>query len=238
MAGNSSSLMPLMWVWNRPALTCSVSPRCDLELDLVAWRQRVDEVGQELGRDRGRAVLVDLAGDPVGDPDLEVRGRQLEAGILGLEQDVGQDRQRAPARDGPADDGQAARQVLLHDREFHVGTLRLSRCWPGPLETTGATTCAPPVRGLVGIFPLSSYSVITVVTLWTRWTVVLGRAADAVDGRVRGVDERSWAGDVVVDGLGMTGGRSRGDRPFRRRLVHAPEPLTRPALRRVRAYSA
>ena len=104
-----------------PGLDVEGVAGADLELDLVAGRQRVDEVGQELGRDGRRAVLVDLAGDPVGDPDLEVRRGELEAGILGLEQDVGEDRQRAPARDRPADDGQAARQVLLHDRESHVG---------------------------------------------------------------------------------------------------------------------
>jgi hypothetical protein len=77
----------------------------DLELDLVAGGQRVHEVGQQPGRDRGRPVLVDLAGHPVRDPDLEVRGGQLEPGILGLEQDVGEHRQGAPTRDGPADDG-------------------------------------------------------------------------------------------------------------------------------------
>ena len=67
-----------------------------------------------------RAVRLDLARHPVGDPDLEVGRGQLEAGVLGLEQDVGQDRQRAPVGHGATDDRQAARQVLLHDREFHV----------------------------------------------------------------------------------------------------------------------
>ena len=95
--------------------------RLEREVDPLAARQRVDEVGQELGRDRRRAVGLDLAGHPVGDPDLEVGRRQLEAGVLGLEQDVGEDRQRAPVGHGPTDDRQAARQVLLHDREFHVG---------------------------------------------------------------------------------------------------------------------
>src|SRR5207244_7671833 len=52
-------------------------------------------------------------------PDLEVRGGQLEASVLGLEQDVRQDRQRS-VRDRPAHDRQTASEVLLHDRELHV----------------------------------------------------------------------------------------------------------------------
>ena len=61
-------------------------------------RQAGHDVGQEPGRHGDRAVRLDLARDPVGDPDLEVRGGQLEAGVLGPEQDVVEDRQRAPGR--------------------------------------------------------------------------------------------------------------------------------------------
>ena len=68
IAGNSSASMPLMWVWNRPGLQVERLAGRDLELDLVAGRQRVDEVRQELGRDGRRPVLVDLARNPVGDP--------------------------------------------------------------------------------------------------------------------------------------------------------------------------
>jgi hypothetical protein len=93
----------------------------EIQVDPVARWQGVDEIGQELGRHRRRAVGLDLARDPVGDPDLEVRGGQLEPGIFRLEQDVGQDRQRAPVGNGAADDRQAACQVFLHDRKFHVG---------------------------------------------------------------------------------------------------------------------
>ena len=121
MAGNSSASMPLMWVSNRPLCRCRTSPAWSVRSTLLAARQRVDEVGQELGRDRRRAIGLDLAGHPVGDPDLEIGRGQLETGVLGLEQDVGEDRQRAPVGHGPADDRQAARQVLLHDRKFHVG---------------------------------------------------------------------------------------------------------------------
>jgi hypothetical protein len=101
------------------------------EVDTVAGRQRVDQVCQQPGWDGRRAIRLDLAGDPVGDPDLQVRGGQLEPGIFRLEQDVGQDRQGAPVGHGATDDRQTAREVLLHDREFHVGlTPRLSLRWP------------------------------------------------------------------------------------------------------------
>ena len=132
--------MPLMWVSNRPQRRCEQVAGLELEVDPVAARQRVDQVGQQLGRDGRRAIGLDLARDPVGDPDLEVRGGQLEPGVLRLEQDVGQDRQGAPVGHGATDDRQAARQVLLHDREFHVGlhsTLRVGgsngrgRRWDG-----------------------------------------------------------------------------------------------------------
>ena len=109
-----------------------------------------------------------LPGHPVGDPDLEVRGGQLQAAVLGLEQDVRQNRQGAPVRDGPADDRQAAREVLLHDRKLHVGLT--------PDDGAGSVRGGPESgaiaagRGVVGIFSLSSHSVITVIMVWTPWT--------------------------------------------------------------------
>ena len=91
----------------------------ELEVHPLGGRQRTDEVREELGRHGGRAVRVDLAGHPVGDPDLQVRGGELEAGVLGLEEDVRQDREGASGGDRPARDGQAAGEVLLHDRQLH-----------------------------------------------------------------------------------------------------------------------
>ena len=85
-----------------------------LEVDPLAGWQRVDDVRDQPGRDRQAAIGLDLAGHPVADADLEVRGGQPEARILGPEQDVGQHRQRAPRADGSADDLEAASQVLLH----------------------------------------------------------------------------------------------------------------------------
>ncbi len=122
------------------------------EIDPVAGRQRVDQVGQELGRDGRRTIDLDLARDPVDDPDLEVGGRQLEPGVLRLEQDVGQDGQRAPVRDGATDDRQAARQVLLHDREFHVGLtpMRGSGRW---IRGSGRAPGLPWDRQPSGIVP-------------------------------------------------------------------------------------
>ena len=60
----------------------------ELEDDRLTAREGVDEICQEAGRHGCRAVRLDLARDPVRDPDLEVRRGQLEAGVLGLQQDV------------------------------------------------------------------------------------------------------------------------------------------------------
>src|SRR6185369_4357775 len=60
------------------------------------------------------------AGDPRGYANLEVGRGQLQAGVLGSEQDVGQDGQRVARADGTTDDLQAAGQVLLHERKLHV----------------------------------------------------------------------------------------------------------------------
>jgi hypothetical protein len=79
-------------------------PGLEIQVDPIAGGQRVDEVGQELGWDRGCTIGLDLARDPVGDPDLEVRGGEFEPGVLRLEQDVGEDRQRASVRNGATDD--------------------------------------------------------------------------------------------------------------------------------------
>jgi hypothetical protein len=105
----------------------------ELEIDPLVGRQSGDDVGQESGRRRGRAADLDLAGNPVRHPDLEVGGGQLEAAVLGSEEDVVQDRQGAPCRDGAADDLETSSQVLLHDREFHFGFTPLrSRVAGGP----------------------------------------------------------------------------------------------------------
>ncbi len=190
----------------------------ELEIDPVSARQGVDQVGQQLGRDGGRPIGVDLAGDPIGDPDLQVRRRQLQPGVLRLEQDVGQDRQGAPVGHGATDDGQAARQVLLHDREFHVGlhsTLRVGgsngrgRRWDG----RGTRCRRPGPRGcprVVGIFPLSSHLVITVVMLWNRWTATLPPARS---GRGRLAGRGGWASAAC----GPAWGRAVDDRSPRRR---------------------
>ena len=179
IAGNSSASMPLMWVSKRPLRRWSDSPA-------VSSRSTLSPAGSELTRSvsslAGTVVApsdLDLAGHPVGDPDLEVRGRQLEPGVLRLQEHVGQDGQGAAARDGAADHGQAAGQVLLHDRESHVG-FTPARTGRGRVLAAGARGEATPLRAigrrLVGIFSLSSHSVITVIRVWTRWTPPRGRA--------------------------------------------------------------
>ena len=218
-----------------------MSPALELEVDPVAGRQRVDEVGQELGRDGRRAVGLDLAGHPVGDPDLEVGGGQLEPGVLGLEQDVGQDRQGAPARDGATDDGQAARQVLLHDREFHVGFTPLVGCGSAADRGRGSRSGAGRSRaGVASGRWVSSLYLLTPSSpsSWCgrAWTVALWPCAG-----------RRWtSARSAVDDDRPIGGRGRGrtvddsepgrppaaaDRP-RRRPVHRRRGLST-AMRRV-----
>ena len=104
----------------------------ELQVNLLRARQGAHEVGEEPRRDGRGPVRLDLAGHPVGDADLEVRGGQLEAGVLGPEEDVREHGQGASAGDRPGDHGEAARQVLLHDREFHVGlspAVRWAAAW-------------------------------------------------------------------------------------------------------------
>ena len=210
----------------------------ELEVDPVARRQRVDEVGQELGRDGRGAVRLDLAGHPVGDPDLEVGGGQLEPGVLGLEQDVGQDRQGAPVGDGATDDGQAARQVLLHDREFHVGhstlVAQVGRACGCGIARLGCRTAlglgSPDGSWVSSLYLLTPSSPSSWCGLggrrrsWPcsarRWTTPGRRWTAAA--RIGG-----WAGGTPVD---EPAGSGRASRRCASRLVHEtrpPEPLRR-----------
>ena len=95
--------------------------RLELQIDAFVGRQACDDVGQESGGRGRRPADLDLAGYPVGHPDLEVGRGQLEAAVLGSKEDVVQDGQRAPRRDGTTYDLETSSQVLLHDREFHFG---------------------------------------------------------------------------------------------------------------------
>ena len=90
--------------------------RLELEVDSFVGRQSGDDVRQQASRNCDRTCRVDLARHPVSDPYLEVRGRELQAAVFGAKQNVVEDRQGAPGRDGAADDLEAAGQVLLHDR--------------------------------------------------------------------------------------------------------------------------
>src|SRR5207344_5319 len=72
----------------------------------------------------------------------------------------------AAAGDGPRDDRKAAGEVLLHDREFHVG---LS---PGRVP---ARRAGPWISG--GVRDLSLHLIITIIMPWKRGIPVRDRAA-------------------------------------------------------------
>ena len=189
----------------------------ELEVDLLRGRQAAHEVGEEAGRDGGGAVGLDLAGDPVGDPDLEVRRGQLEAGVLGPEQDVGQHGQGAAAGDRPRDDREAARQVLLHDREFHVGLSpgRAVRPAAGPAGSrrwSDGTYLSSHHHRHIAVETGDRRCSAVRRSAWTRrrspWTATLDRGRRAADGgrigvrrrRVRGGSRRAIAHDSVPAG--------------------------------------
>src|SRR6185503_12588661 len=102
----------------------------ELKVDALVGERR-DELGEQLGGDGDLALIGHLARDPAVDADLEVGGRQLQPCVLGLEQDVGEHREGGSAADGPPDDPQAARQVLLHDRYVHYDLIPTAR-WSSP----------------------------------------------------------------------------------------------------------
>ena len=157
----------------------------ELEVDPVAGRQRVDEVRDQACGHGDRTVRVDLARDPARDPDLEVGGGQLQPGVLGAEQHVGEDRQRAAAGNGSRHDPETASQVLLHHRELHVG-----------LTPRGARPGAPPA-------PWSSLDLFRILTPSSSpsWCGRCGRPCELVlrgpvGNAVRRVDTRPAAADL------------------------------------------
>jgi hypothetical protein len=94
------------------------------ELDALV-RQRGHQVGEQLGRHGDLALFGDLARDPAVDPDLQVRRRQLEAGVLRLEQHVRQHRQRGAAAHRAAHRLETTSQVLLHHRDIHADLISI-----------------------------------------------------------------------------------------------------------------
>jgi hypothetical protein len=145
----------------------------------LAGRERVDEVREEPGRDGRGAVGLDLAGHPVRDADLEVRRRQLEAGVLGASRTLASTGSVLRLRD---------RARLTTDRpraRFSCMTESFTSCVTPLARARGAR--GPAVRiaawASVGgwIFSLSSHSVITVIMVWTAWTVVRLSCGAAVD---------------------------------------------------------
>ena len=108
-----------MWVSKRTHFTRSVSP---------AWSSRSTRSPGGRPDTMSESSLagtviapsdLDPTGHPVGDADLEVGGGQLDAAVLGPDQDVAQDGQAAARGYGPAHDREPAGEVLLHDRYVH-----------------------------------------------------------------------------------------------------------------------
>ena len=142
---------------------------------------------------------------------------QAEAAVLGLEEDVGEHGQRASGGDRSAHDGQAASQVLLHDRELHVRSTPgrgRSRMSDAGLRRAGFPAPAKPRHSSVCIFLHSSRSVIIIIMVWTRWTAVLrpvrrrrcaGRSRRWTHGLARGAEP----GRPTAPGCG----RPAGSRP-------------------------
>jgi hypothetical protein len=67
----------------------------------VVIRQRAYEIGQQASRRRRRAFGGDLRGNDLSDADLKIRRGERKAVRGCLDEDVVEDRQRRPARDGP-----------------------------------------------------------------------------------------------------------------------------------------
>ena len=188
IVGNSSASMPFTWVANRPQRRWSVSAPWSSRSTFSEPGRRADEVGQQPGGHGGRAVGLDLARHPVRDPDLEVGRRELEAGVLGPEEDVGEHGQGAPAGDRPRHHREAAGQVLLHDREFHVGCLQHA-VWAGVARAASvdrASRCD-------GEGPASA----SWPGRWNDQPIFSSRhhrhnAVDTVDGDARSCGRRRW----------------------------------------------
>ena len=108
-----------------------IVPRA-LDAELAAVRRRLErngggrqvrhEVADQAGRHGRRARLIHLRAHPGDDRDIEVRRGEPELAVLGLEEDVRDDRDGGPGGHGPADDGEAALEVFLEDLDFHVFT--------------------------------------------------------------------------------------------------------------------
>ena len=184
IVGNSSASIPFTWVAKRPQRRWSVSAPWSSRSTFSEAGRRPDEIREQAGGDGRRAVGLDLAGHPVGDPDLEVRRGELEAGVLRAQEDVREHGQGAPAGDGPRHHREAASEVLLHDREFHVGCLQQA-VWAGMARAASSTGSRCDGEGQLasrlagGMISLSSHPVITVIMPWIRWTATLDRAVGA-----------------------------------------------------------
>ena len=130
--------------------------RIGLQLDLGTVAQLADNIVERMRR-RGRpAVARDQSFGALDDFQVHVRGTQAEPAPLGLQEDVGEDRNRVPALDDALDMAQRPEQRGTFDGQFHgladrtrkghtgiVGR-RSGRC--GPPRWAGRRTADPKGR--------------------------------------------------------------------------------------------
>src|SRR5206468_205528 len=89
------------------------------QADAVVW-EGVDEVGEETGRDCNGALFLDGSLNPAAHRDLEVGGSELQAVLVGGDENIRRDGQGAAGSDGAADDAEAASEGFLGAGYLHI----------------------------------------------------------------------------------------------------------------------
>src|SRR5438874_6359113 len=93
----------------------------------LTGRQRIHKIGEELRGNGDRALVLDARRDPHVDPDLQVGRGQLDAPVLGPQEDIGQDRQASTRRDGTSRDLESSGEVLHKTNDLHAPSPSFSK---------------------------------------------------------------------------------------------------------------
>ena len=91
----------------------------DLQARLRALRQLAHDVVDHMRRHGGRAALGDVGGDGFGRLEVEVGALQRQSAVRGLDQHVGQDRDRVAPLDDAMDVSQSLEQDRTLDGDLH-----------------------------------------------------------------------------------------------------------------------